>query len=175
MTQNPYYPSGGSYGYGAPGAGAPGPVERPQPLTIAVWLMYVGAALSLVSVLSTFLVLEDIRDQAQQEVTAQNLDIDPDVIVNIAVAVGVGAGLLALALWIWMAVMNGRGRNWARIVATVLGALSLCGGLASFTNTMATAATVVLSLLQLAVAAVVVVLLWLPSSSAYYRAQGARR
>jgi threonine/homoserine efflux transporter RhtA len=75
-----------------------------------------------------------------------------------------------------MAVMNGRGRNWARIVATVLGAFSVCGGVASFANSMTTTGvTVLFSLLQLALAAVVLVLLWLPSSSAYYRAQGARR
>jgi hypothetical protein len=84
-------------------------------------------------------------------------------------------GLLTLALWLWMAVMNGRGRNWARIVATVLGAFSVCGGVGSFANTMTTGVTVLFSLLQLALATVVLVLLWLPSSSAYYRAQGVRR
>jgi hypothetical protein len=70
-----------------------------------------------------------------------------------------------------MAVMNGKGRNWARVTGTVLGALSLAGSLSSLGNLAGTVLAVVDPLLVVAI----LVLLWVRPSSAYFSAVGAAR
>ena len=41
-----------------------------------------------------------------------------------AIAVGIAGGLAVIALWLWMARANSQGRNWARILSTVLSGLA---------------------------------------------------
>jgi hypothetical protein len=71
-----------------------------------------------------------------------------------------------------MASANGAGKSWARIVATVLGALGVVSTL--FALTTATGTTVALQVISLLLAIAILVLLWLPASSAYFRARSAR-
>ena len=40
--------------------------------------------------------------------------------VNVLLTLEIVLGLVAAALWLWMARANGHGRNWARILSTVL-------------------------------------------------------
>jgi hypothetical protein len=35
--------------------------------------------------------------------------------------------MLGVGLWVWMAVKNGHGRKWARVVATVFGVINVLG------------------------------------------------
>jgi hypothetical protein len=67
-----------------------------------------------------------------------------------------------------MAVKNGQGRSWARVVATVLGALNILFTLFGLVGETATSLTVVMSLISLALAGVILFLLFRPESSRFY-------
>jgi hypothetical protein len=68
-----------------------------------------------------------------------------------------------------MAYVNGQGKSWARIVATVLGGLNVVFTLLGLRNQ--TAAGVAFSLVGLLLAAGIVFLLWRPESSRFYEAR----
>ncbi|KRF37550.1 hypothetical protein [Nocardioides sp. Soil805] len=171
--RSPYGEQPGQSPYGAP----PVPTEPPAPLRTAVLLMRVGALLSLLSLLSTFLFRDQIRDQVEQTLEDQGSAITADA-VDTAVAIGtafaVVVGLVGVALWLWMAWANGRGKSWARIVATVLFALSAISFLFSFSQPQPVLSTV-LGLVNLVLGAAIVVLLWKRESSDYYAAVSGQR
>ena len=81
-------------------------------------------------------------------------------VVPISGAVG---GVIAGLLHVLFAVFLLRGRNWARIVLTVIGALSLIGLVVS------TVQGSWLSAIGAVVTIVAGVLMWLPSANAYFR------
>jgi hypothetical protein len=94
--------------------------------------------------------------------------------VPVVITAGIIGALILIALWLWMARANARGRNWARILSTVLFGLAtlhllsdqgLAGGVAQVVFAMAT------WLVGLAV----VWLLWRPSSSAFFKLHGFTR
>lgn len=133
----PAAPVEGGYGGMAPMGEAPAapaaPVTRPPAMDTAVRLMKAGAVWSLVQILFVFAFSSQIRDAVERSSAKATTPLTPDQ-VDAAVAVskvtGIAGGLLAAALWFWMSVANGKGRSWARIVATVLGALSVLSFLA---------------------------------------------
>jgi hypothetical protein len=69
-----------------------------------------------------------------------------------------------------MAWKNGQGRSWARIVATVLGAINVLFTLFGFTQPGMTVVTATIGVVNLILAVVIVILLWRPESSSYYAA-----
>ena len=87
--------------------------------------------------------------------------------------------LAPLALWLWMARETGRGRNWARIVSTVLfgaATLDLTGpfgppGIRLSLVPVVQGSTIIPVLYWL-VGAAVVWLLWRPASRAFFRPPG---
>jgi hypothetical protein len=173
----PYPPMqpGNMPGPGAQTASAP---VQPQSIQRAVLLMRVGAGLSVLSILITLLTRDSLRSQVARALrkssttlTAQQLDAAVTVAVSIAVVVG----LISVGLWLWMASANAKGRSWARIVATVLGALSVLSLLSSVAQGQMTTLNLVVSLISLVLAIVILVLLWRKESSAYYEAVKAQR
>lgn len=145
----------------------PAPVEQPPSILTAVRLMYVGAALSLLGVLLTFTQTDAIRDAVEDSddtLTASEID----TLVNVSIASAVIAGLVGVGLWVWMAVKNGQGRSWARVVATVLGALNIVFTLFSLAGGTATPLTLVSSVVSLVLAAVILYLLYRPDSTRFY-------
>jgi uncharacterized membrane protein (UPF0136 family) len=72
-----------------------------------------------------------------------------------------------IALWLWMARANSQGRNWARIVSTVLFVLAT---LHLFGNKGVV--PVVFAVLTWLVGLAAVWLLWRPTSSAFFKPQG---
>ena len=171
------------------------PAERPKTLTYAVIGMWVGGLLSIVS--AAFLLTMDTTElrrlmvmEMEKQPTYDPSILDAqemaDVFVPIIQIGGAVFGLVFLGLWVWMAIMNGKGRNWARITATVFGALSLAGSLSSVGNIAGNAAlggatmpmptaSVVLSVLDPLLVIAILVLLWVRPSSAYFSAVGAAR
>ncbi|MBO9554285.1 hypothetical protein [Cellulomonas sp.] len=147
-------------------------VERPASLTRAVQLMYVGAALSLVGIVIGWATQDTIRDGIAKSGTDLSADA-LDTAVMISLVLGTVVGLIGVGLWLWMAAANKGGRSWARVVATVFGGLNVVFTLYGFT-TGVTPATLV-SLVSVVLAVVILVLLWRPSSSEYYRARSAGR
>ncbi len=150
--------------------------SRPRPLENAVRLMYAGAVLALLGALLTVLTRDALRADATGTV-ADQVGASPgavDAVFGVALVAGTAFGLLTAGLWVLMAVLNGRGVRWARVLSTVLGAATVL----SFAASLGRARPAVSWLLELAtavVAAGVVWLLWRPESSRYYAAATAAR
>jgi hypothetical protein len=101
----------------------------PATIKRAVWLMYAGAALSVVnavlsglwihSFLATFLNSIESAEggTVQDPVTTQAVS----GIVIVSMVIG---ALLSVALWLWMIWKNRAGRNWSRILSTVFFGIS---------------------------------------------------
>ncbi len=131
----------------------------------AVKLMYAGAAVSTVNLVILLALIGDI--------TVSQLLNTPFITVSIAWS------LAPLALWLWMARENGRGRNWARIMSTVLfgaATLDLTGpfGLPGIRVSLVPVVqgSTIIPVLYWLVGAAVVWLLWRPASSAFFRPPG---
>ncbi len=162
-------------GYEAPAAG--GPVAQPASIAMAVKLMYAGAALSVLGLLSTFLMRDTIREAVQKasdDAGTSMTSSEVDAAVGLAVGFGAVAGLIGVALWLWMASANGKGRKWARILATVFFGLSVLSTLGSLVQ-HPPVLTLVISIVSLALGAYVIFLLYRPESTQYYNAQSAPR
>jgi hypothetical protein len=105
-----------------PSGGKPVEPERPSaPATVlnAVKLMYAGAAVSTVSLVISGVSIGGskaaIRKQRPSLTPAQVNQLNTFII-----ALAIVSGVIGVALWLWMARANGQGRNWARIMSTVL-------------------------------------------------------
>jgi hypothetical protein len=145
----------------------PADVEQPQNIRLAVRLMWLGAALSLLGVLLTFTQTDAIRDaieDSDSSLTASEVDTAVTATVGFVAVIG----LVGVGLWLWMASANGKGQSWARIVATVLGGLNVASTLFSVFGSGSTAVTNVFALIGIVLAVVILVLLWRPDSSRYY-------
>jgi len=150
----------------------PAPVERPSSVTRAVQLMYVGAALSVVGIIVAWVTRSELRDQI--EAASPTLTSDAvESATTISLAVASVVGLLGVALWLWMAAANGAGKSWARVLSTVLGGISALSAVYSLST--GTGITVAMQLLSLVLAVAILVLLWRPASSAFFRARSAQR
>jgi len=93
-------------------------------------------------------------------------------------------GLVAIALWLWMARANGQGRNWARILSTVLFGLATLQLSGAFTQPVSHAGFgaavlyyggTVLFVAAWLVGAAAVWQLWRPASSAFFNSWGFTR
>jgi hypothetical protein len=135
--------------------------------------MYVGAVLSGLNLISTFFQTDELRDSIRDSDSSLTEQQVEDT-ANAFIAVGVVIGLVAIGLWIWMAITNGQGKSWARIVATVLGGLSIVGSLFNIALAQATALGMVFIVVQLVLAIVILVLLYRPDSSRFYDAMAPR-
>jgi hypothetical protein len=98
----------------------------PAPVLTAVKLMYAGAAVSTVAlILWLAIAIADVNAAARGRWLGHNLTADllsqlqPLIITMLMVT-----GLVMVALWLWMARANGQGRDWARILSTVLSGLA---------------------------------------------------
>lgn len=175
------YPSYGTqdatqpaYGQQAPGQGgyyAPAPVVRPPSIDKAVLMMKIGAALSVLSGLMVFAMKGTMREATEKALRDQGQTLtasEIDAAVNISLGVGVFMGLVGAALWWWMAVMNGKGRSWARIVATVFFVIGLLQTLWAFTQPSGGALGWVLNIASLLVGAAAVFFMWQKDSTRFY-------
>ncbi len=145
-----------------PSSGEPaGPLRPPAPAPVltAVKLMYAGAAVFTVSLIISFISVAFIgRSAATLRLAGRSQPLP------VAIAVGIAGGLVVIALWLWMARANSQGRNWARILSTVLFGLATVG-LAGNHGVAAVFCAWLTWLTGLAA----VWLLWRPASSAFFR------
>lgn len=188
-------------GYAQPAAPVPpgDPAQRPQPLKVAVWLMWAGAAFSVVYLLALGTWMRPYMTAVMRNVEAQDGSPagapDPVAFANSFVIGFIAvSGAFYIGLWLWMAWKNGAGRNWARILATVFFGVScvslpqlLTGGALSRSMSPAlnegSAATVAIpgfsawliaaGLVYWAIGLTVIILIWQKASTRFYRAQQA--
>ena len=156
------------------GTQMPEPVERPpvpQSITRAVQLMYAGAAASLIGIIVALTTLSSIKSQIHQ----RNLNLSPTQINNaehVAIGILIASGLIGAALWLWMAQSCKAGKNWARIVSTVLFAIETINVLAG-TRTAAVAsggASRIYSIVIWLIGLGAIIFLWRRSSTEYFQA-----
>lgn len=181
-TQAPGYPSaaasGGFPAYSAaPAAPAPAaPSEPPQQVTIAFWLYIAAAVLSVISGIVTAISVSANRAAILQQITdslaksqTNGAKLDPNTLTDAAITFGIVWAVVTLVFWalvfVLFAVFMRRGRNWARIVLTVLTVVSLLnlGGL------------YFIGAVQVIAAVVATILIWLKPASQYFAAVKASR
>jgi hypothetical protein len=93
--------------------------SAPQSVLNAVKLMYAGAAVSAISLIISLVSIGGTKDairKARPSLTAAQVNQLNTFIIALAVV----SGVVGVALWLWMARKNGQGKNWARILSTVL-------------------------------------------------------
>lgn len=156
----------------------------PPPLSVrlAVGLMWVGAVLTLLWPVHTLTHLDSLRSQLRDSlVKSDPVYADPEIhqytsafydvtMVAVAVVAIIGA-MVGVALWVWMALKNGEGRSWARVLATVFGGLALLATVPSLTWGPETGLEVALAAVFLVLATTILVLLWCKQSSEFYAAR----
>jgi hypothetical protein len=166
-----------------PSSGRPaGPLRPPAPAPVrtAVKVMYAGTAVSAAElIIGLALIVVDIQVAARGRFLGHSLSASQ--MRPLVVTVWIVFGLAVLSLWLWMARANGRGRNWARILSTVLfglatlqlpGAFTQPASHAGFGVTVLYYGAAVLFATAWLAGAAAVWLLWRPASSAFFRPHG---
>jgi hypothetical protein len=139
----------------------------PAPVLNAVKLMYAGAAVSLVSLIIS---LSDISGtkaairKARPSLTAAQVSQLNGFIIGLAIV----SGLVGVGLWLWMSWANKGGKNWARIFSTVLFGLATLDLFGVFSQPK-TALGLIFPLLTWLIGLGVIVLLWRPDSSRFFK------
>jgi hypothetical protein len=129
--------------------------------------MYGGAVLSAISLIIALVTVGSLRTaihQAFPHYTASQ--VHNAEVATIAVAVAIQ--LVGIGLWIWMALANQAGKNWARMVATVLFAVNTLFLFLGFARPGAIGSRVLGIVIWLAGVGAVV-FLWRRESSAYFQ------
>jgi hypothetical protein len=145
------------------------PDRPPAPPAVlnAVKLMYVGAALSTVSLVISLASIGGTKDairKARPSLTATQVNQLNTFIIALAVV----SGVIGVALWLWMARANGQGKNWARILSSVLFGLATLDLFGVFSQPK-TALGLVFPLLTWLVGLGVVILLWRKESTDFFK------
>lgn len=167
------YPTYPETGGGRPAAPAPD-VPQPSSIRTAVRLMFVGAAVSLISLVISIATLGSLKDDIRDELVKDDPNVSQstiDAAYGVTIGIAVVLGTIGVLLWLWMAWKNGQGRSWARVVATVLGALNVIFTLLSFTSANAEPVVQVFSAINLVLAVLILVLLWRKDSTEFYNAR----
>lgn len=162
MTDYPQYPTSGNPEppYGQAPAG-----PRPRSVDLAVNLIWAAVALTIVSTIVGFLQLDDAVQTALESDTSGTLTegaARAGVIAFIVIFLVIGVGIYAL-----LAIFIKRGKNWARIVFTVLAAIFLLLGIFGLGSDQS-ALSLVVGLAQIGLTAATLFFLWKPESSAYF-------
>jgi hypothetical protein len=156
-----------------PSTGKPVEPQRPEPppaVMKAVKLMYAGAAISTVSLIISLIDVGNTKaaiKKARPSLTAAQVSQLNTFIITLAIV----SGVVGIALWLWMARANSQGRNWARIVSTVLFALATLDLFGVFSQP-STAIGLVFPVLTWLAGAGAVFLLWRKDNNSFYRPQG---
>lgn len=163
---------GGGTGYtpmpGEPPAAPVAPREAPAPVTNAVRLMFVRAALGVVGLI----VLLATKDALKKQILKHNRTADAaklDSLLNTAIVVGIVIGIVFIVLYVALALQVGNGKNWARIVTWVLAGFGIVGALASLAQPAPALSRAVTLLSGVVDVAIVVFLAQRPSSEYFGR------
>jgi hypothetical protein len=155
-----------------PSSGKPAELQRPPapPSVVkAVKLMYAGAAISTVSLIISLADISGTKAairKARPSLTAAQVNQLNTFIISLAIV----SGLVGIALWLWMAWANNQGKNWARILSTVLFCLATLD-LVGVLSEPKTLLGLVFPVLTWLVGLGAIFLLWRPESSAFFKPQ----
>ena len=158
-----------------PSSGKPVEPEQlpaPPPVVNAVKLIYVGASISTVSLIISLADIGGVKTaikKAKPSWTAAQVNQYDRFLITVAIV----SGVIGIALWLWMARSNNQGKNWARILSTVLFCLATLDLIGVFSQPK-TLLGVVFPVLTWLVGLGAVFLLWRPESSAFFKPQELR-
>jgi hypothetical protein len=159
-----------------PTSGQPQQPQLQQPpgsVVNAVRLMYAGAALSALGIAISLLTIGSLKKAIEKSVRARTPNVTTTQL-HAAQAIGIGSvivvALLAVGLWLWMAWANRKGRNWARIVSSVLFAINTLDVFVSLAQPHAAAGTIFSVVIWL-VGLGAIVLIWNKQSAPFYHQQ----
>jgi hypothetical protein len=167
----PYAPQ---YEYGSePEPEVSGPVVRPKEVDWSTILLLITAVLGIIT---TIIQLADKSGTIQAIRDAQPKWSDAKVqdAYNTGRWLSIVLGVVFFVLYVLLVLQLRKGRNWARIVVTVLLGLGVVSGLSSIAQP-ATAANKTLGVMGLIIDIAVLVLLYRKPSTAYFRAAQQRR
>jgi uncharacterized phage infection (PIP) family protein YhgE len=181
----PGAPGPGGPGWGPP-AGVPAPPE-PREVTISFWLWVASIVVGVVGAIAAFSMLSGITEQVVAATGGGGRNSGAvTTAITAALVVGAVFGVVLIALELLFTIFMRRGRNWARIVLTIvggLGVLSAVAGLATGSTTRIdtqvietrSPLTTVLSLVQAVLIVVAIVMFFRKPANDYFAAHGARR
>jgi hypothetical protein len=159
------------------GTQLPEPAERPpvpQSITRAVQLMYAGAVASLIGIVIALTTLSSIKSQ----IISKNPSLTTTQVNNaehVAIGILIASGLIGAALWLWMAQSCKAGKNWARIVSTVLFAIQTINVLAGAAAVASGGASRIYSIVIWLIGLGAIIFLWQRSSTEYFKSSAAPR
>jgi hypothetical protein len=145
-------------------------LPAPPPVVNAVKLMYVGAAVSTVSLIISLADISGTKAairKARPSLTVAQVNQLNTFIISLAIV----SGVIGVALWLWMARSNNQGKNWARILSTVLFCLATLDLVGVFSQPK-TLLGLLFPVLTWLVGLGAVFLLWRPESTAFFKPQG---
>lgn len=159
MTDMPAYPS--------PSAGTPAEAPpRPAVITGAFWAFVAATLVGLAGAVFLFFAHDTLAD-AMRRANGQNSARLTDAQIDQAVTIGIVVGVVIALLRLLFAFKLRAGRNWARIVLTVLTALQVISLLAGQST--------VIGYVSTGLAVLGVVLSFLPEANQYIAAAKAPR
>ena len=159
------------------GTQMPEPAERPpvpQSITRAVQLMYAGAVASLIGIVIALTTLSSIKSQ----IISRNPSLTTTQVNNaehVAIGILIASGLIGAALWLWMAQSAKAGKNWARIVSTVLFAIQTINVVAGASAVASGGASRIYSIVIWLIGLGAIIFLWQRSSTEYFKSSAAPR
>jgi hypothetical protein len=151
------------------GYGSPPQLERPTTVRAGLGAFIAGVILGAIALVYELVHFADLVNNASAQAAAQGAAADPRLAHAVAV-VTVAGGLFGLAIDVFFISFAWRGRNWARIVLWVFGALGVVAGLVGLGNASALAGFLDgLSICQWLLSLAGIVLLAQKSANEWYR------
>jgi hypothetical protein len=149
----------------------PATVEQPPSIRTAVTLMRVGAGLAGLGLVIALATMSSMKDDTIADLRTTSPDLttsELDTAYTVGIGFAIVLSLVIVGLWLWMASANGKGHKWARIVATVLGGLSIVVILISLAAGSGGALALVSNIVNLLVGAGALFYLYRPDSNRFY-------
>ena len=150
--------------YGTGQAGRP--TEMPSSVATAVKLMWASIALSVLSTVLTFVMLDSIIDMSLEAAGSAGA-VGRDTIRASAITGAIIGLIIGVGLWLLLLTFIKKGANWARITITVLGALGLIFGLLGLIGEQPIALKLV-SVVSMLLTAGIIFFLWKKESNPWF-------
>lgn len=149
--------------------GGPATPAGPPPPTVqnAVRLMFLRAALGVISLIVLFATKNSLKDAIRKANPGYDTS-KLDTAVNAGIVVAVVIGIIFIVLYVLLALQVRKGKNWARIVTWVLAGLGVLSGLSSLAQT-GTGLNKILGIIGLLIDIAIIVFLALGPSNPYFR------
>lgn len=166
LNQPNYTPQAGQFNQNSAPAGYQGypqpnaqPKVTPRLVQRAFVMILLAGVIQFAAALFAALNISQLRDIAKQTMVQYGESGLGDSVVNMAIAFSFVFYAISIGLYLWIAVKIRAGRNWARVLGTVLAVLSLLM-LISLSP---------LSIVQVALGAIGIGYCWMAASSEYFK------